>query len=308
MLNGIKYWMALDRVQGINNAELEFIYQTVSAIAISISDVFSLSEKEIRGEFRFNDNIISSFIKASEIMHLIDNEYQALTDLNISVIPFFSPQFPERIKKNLGNSIPNLLFTYGNDKLLAIKGAALLTETQMSSKGEFISIMASRDISSHGITIISTMDNRKLGSIHRSALETGGSIIAFLSHGILGLDPDDMNKFYFDPARIAIVSIYPPSVQSEKSRVLFRNKVACGLSSAVYIIESSESGDIFEAAKFTSQAEIPLYITEYNDYPSSATGNKKIMTEFSGKPVRGRRVDDLIIPNMDRLIADIKFR
>jgi hypothetical protein len=52
---------------------------------------------------------------------------------------------------------------------------------------------------------------------------------------------------------------------------------------------------------------VPLFTAEYSDYPASASGNKKILDELGGIPVRGRFVNDALAPNMDKIIACAKF-
>ena len=73
-------------------------------------------------------------------------------------------------------------------------------------------------------------------------------------------------------------------------------------------MESPEDGGIFEAAKSAFNLKIPLHTTEYSEYPPSALGNKKIMADFDAYPVRGKKSDGLTVPNMDRIIADVKFK
>jgi len=46
---------------------------------------------------------------------------------------------------------------------------------------------------------------------------------------------------------------------------------------------------------------------EYSQYPDSARGNPVLIQELGATPVRGRMVNDLLTPNIDRLIGDVKF-
>ena len=82
----------------------------------------------------------------------------------------------------------------------------------------------------------------------------------------------------------------------------------CALSHAVYIVEAPEEGGVFEAAKSANKLNIPLFTTQYSEYPENAAGNKIILEEMSGMPVRGRMENDMLVPNMDKIIGFAKFK
>jgi hypothetical protein len=52
---------------------------------------------------------------------------------------------------------------------------------------------------------------------------------------------------------------------------------------------------------------VPLFVAEYANYPQSAAGNLKLISEFGGIPVRGRKENEFVVPNIDKLIAKVKF-
>ena len=112
----------------------------------------------------------------------------------------------------------------------------------------------------------------------------------------------------FDPERFVAVSHLGPEDPANSFTAFARNRLICAASNAVFIVESPEDGGIFEAAKSAHKLNIPLYTAEYARYPENAAGNKKILAEYEAKAVRGKKVDNLTVPNMDRFIADVKFR
>ena len=308
-MDSTKYWIALERVSGVGPAHLKEIYSTISGAGVSLSDIFGLTEDEMKNEFNFTLKTLSSIKTAIDILPAVTEEYQKIIDAGIDVTPFYSTAYPDRVHRILGSSIPPILYSYGNLKILNKKGAAILGESNVSSRGEFISYMAAKELVSHEITVISGLARGADITAHRSALEYGGDTIAMLPYGILNLNIPEMIKPVYDEARFLAVSGFYPEDAADKFNAFIRNKTICALSYAVFIVESPESGGIFEAAKSAHTLKVPLYTVEYSEYPESALGNKKILAELEAFPVRGKKTaDNLTVPNMDRIIADVKFK
>jgi DNA processing protein len=307
-MNSMKYWMALERVHGVGPAHLKEIHRILSASGISLSDIFSLTGEEITAELKVDKKTASFITAANEQLPAVEDEYQKIIDSGISIIPFFSGNFPEGLNKLPAAGIPSLLYVYGKIDILKIKGAAILGDMNVSGRGEFISYMAAKELASHGINVISGLAKGADNAAHRSALEYGGITMALLPHGILKLAIPELIKPVYDPERFLAVSCFGPGESSSKYNAFIRNRIICALSNAVFIVESPESGGIFEAAKSAHNLKIPLYTAEYAEYPANASGNKKILAELGGYPVRGKKQGSLTVPNMDRIIADVKFR
>lgn len=307
-MDSTKYWIALDRVQGMGPVHLKDIHGTISAAGVSLSEIFELTEIEMKNEFQFTQKTLSAVKSAIELLPVISDEYQKIIDAGITVTLFFSKAYPEKLLTMPGSEIPPVLYSYGNLQLFKKKGAAILGDQNVSSRGEFISYMAARALVEHNITVISGFAKGADITAHRSALEYGGSTIALLPQGILKLNIPDMIKPVYDEERFLAVSPFPPDDPAGKYNAFIRNRIICALSHSVFIVESPEEGGIFEAAKSAFNLKIPLHTTEYSEYPPSALGNKKIMADFGAYPVRGKKSDGLTVPNMDRIIADVKFK
>lgn len=307
-MNSTKFWIALERVSGVGPAHLQEIYRVISNTGVSLSDVFELTDEEIKNELKFSGKTVSFIRSAVDVLPAVTEEYQKIIDAGITVTPFYSTSYPERLHSILGNGIPPILYSYGNHQILKKKCAAIIGDTNISSRGEFIAYMAAKELTVHGIPVISGFAQGADLTAHRSALEYGGDTIAFLPYGILKLDIPDIIKPVYNEEKFLAVSSFYPEDSASKYNAFIRNKIICALSNAVFIVESPESGGIFEAAKSARELNVPLYTTEYSDCPPSAAGNKKIIDEMGAYPVRGRKSDNLTVPNMDRIIADVKFK
>ena len=223
-MNSTKYWIALERVSGVGPAHLKEIHMAISDVGVSLYDVFELTENEIKNEFKFTPATLSYIKTAVEMLPSVTEEYQKIIDAGLSVTTFFSKGYPERLHNILGNEIPPILYSYGNFKILKKKGAAILGESNVSSRGEFIAYMAARDLAAHGIPVISGFAKGADITAHRSALEYGGETIAMLPYGIFKLSIPDMIKPIYDEERFLAISCFYPEEAAGKYNAFIRNK------------------------------------------------------------------------------------
>lgn len=301
------YWIALNQVKGIGIAHLRDIYRVLDGPGLSAVDLFDLTEEEIRQEFALPDRVVKGIMEAHLHLEKVEETRSTLLEAGIEVIPFFSTAYPPLLMDIMGHHAPPFFYTLGEVSLLSRPGVALLGDMNISSRGEANAFMAARELTRHDITVLGGMSRGAGIAAHRSALENRGTTVALLPMGILNLNIPPVLQEVYDPERILIASPFFPDLDADKYRAYNRNRLICALSRAVYIIEAPEEGGIFEAAKSARELNVPLYTTEYSHYPDGASGNRRILEEMGGKPVRGRMVNNMLTPNLDSLIADVKF-
>jgi DNA processing protein len=307
VMNDTKCWIALEQTRGIGPAHLIEIHEALKGLNLSVADLCELSVDDIRKEFRFNEKISTALADLPSLLPKIEDDYFKLLDSGIDVIPFFSEQYPPRLRETLGSTIPPLLYAYGNTQIFKLQSAAVLGDKDISEKGEMISFAASRELSKHRIAVVSGYAQGADLIAHRSALINGGSTIAFVPYGMFHLSVPDILRDVMDMERTVIVSPFYPEREANKYNAFIRNKIICAMSRAVYIVEAPAEGGIFEAAKSARNLNVPLFTTEYAEYPKNAGGNIKIIEELGGIPVLGRIENDMLVPNMDAIIGAIKF-
>lgn len=307
IMNSTKYWIALEQSHGIGPAHLMEIHDTLKRQNLSIEDLCDLSSDEIVREFRFPEKIAEAVAGVRAALPKIEEDYFKLIDSGIDVVAFFSDLYPSRLREVLGNAFPPLLYTYGNARLLRERGVAVLGDKDVSDKGEMITFAASRELVKHRATIISGYARGVDLIAHRSALVNGGTTAAIVPYGIFHLTMPEMLRDCMNPDTMVVASPFYPNREPNKYNAFIRNKLICALSSAVYIVEAPPEGGIFEAAKSAHNLKIPLFTTEYGEYPKNAGGNRKIIDELGGIPILGRMENSMLVPNMDRIIGIVKF-
>ncbi len=306
-MSDVKYWMALDQVQGMGPANLKLVREKLEASGLAMRDLFDLDSGDIQKEFSLSEKIAAAVVAARKSLSVIEQDYFIIMDSGFGAVLFYEESYPARLREVMGNTAPPILYYYGNRMLLSERGAAVLGDMHVSEKGRLVAYTAARILASHRIAVIGGMAQGAGMTAHRSALEHGGTTLAVLPHGMNHLKIPDALREVFDETRTVIVSPFYPNREYSVFNSYNRNRVAAALSRAVLIVEAPAEGGIFEAGKSAKSLGVPLYVTEYGKYPESAAGNTRLMEEFGGIPVRGRPENELLVPNLDRLIGDVKF-
>ena len=307
-MDNIKYWIALEQCQGMGPAHLEEIYKDLNEKNLSIMDLIELNHNEIKEEFSFKDKIVDIIIESKKMLPNVEKDYFNLLDSGIEIIPFFSKKYPQRLINTMGHSAPPFLYLTGNSDILKTNGVAIIGDKFVSAKGELITYTAAKELSRHNLATISGFASGVDMIAHKSAIENHGTTIAFLPYGILDFKLNDYIKDIYDPEKMLIISSFYPNKEINKFNAFIRNKIICAMSLVVYIVEAPIEGGVFEAAKSANKLNVPLFSTEYSSYPENAKGNKIILEEMNGIPVRGKMENDLLIPNMEKIIGFAKFK
>jgi DNA processing protein len=307
IMNSTKYWIALEQSHGIGTVHMIEIYEAIKKVGLSLADLYDLNSSEIRNEFGLSEITAAAIANLKEVVPKIEEDYFKLLESGIESIPFFSDRYPGRLRKILGHGIPPILYAYGNRDLLGMQGVAILGDKDISEMGERISYESSRELVKHNIGVVSGFAQGADLAAHRSALVNNGRTIAFVPYGMFHLSVPRMLSDVFNLDQILIVSVFYPDREANIYNAFQRNKIICAFSHAVYVVEAPSEDGIFEAAKSARNLNIPLFTTEYAEYPKNAGGNRKILNELGGIPVFGRMENELLLPNMEQIIGTVKF-
>ena len=306
-MNGTKFWIALEQTKGIGPAQMAEVHRALGDRGLSLGDLCDLSAGELRAEFGFNERLAGAMSGLRSMTEPIEEDYLRLLESGVEVIPFFAEAYPRRLKEVMGSTAPPFLYAWGNRDLLDRRCVALLGDRDVSERGARIAFEGARLLSRHGITVLGGFA-RGVGPLaHRSALLHEGTTVAVVPYGRFHFTLPDILGEVMDLARAAIVSPFYPTTEANRYHAYARNRIICALSRAVYIVEAPPEGGIFEAAKSARTLGVPLYTTEYAEYPKNAGGNRIIIDEMEGIPVLGKIENDLLVPQMDAIIGTAKF-
>ena len=127
-----------------------------------------------------------------------------------------------------------------------------------------------------------------------AALSAGGDVVAVLPEGLGNwraraiyrefLDDSDMN--------IAVVSQFADDARWQVYRAMQRNRLVIGLSEALFVVISGETGGTWEAGVECLKLHHPLFVMVDED-ESAPLGNRKLI-ERGGRPVRPSEIGSIL--------------
>jgi DNA processing protein len=175
-----------------------------------------------------------------------------ITDLcrreSIDIVSIRDPRYPDQLKTI--TDPPPLLYVKGtllpqDSFSIAVVGTRRITAYGVRQTGRLTSA-----ISKAGFTIVSGLAIGVDGYAHRAAIDAGGRTIAVLGSGLLRIYPPEHTELAEQIIRSggAIISEYAPLIRSTSWTFPQRNRIVCGLTLGVVVVEAPiKSGAMISA-------------------------------------------------------------
>ena len=163
--------------------------------------------------------------------------YKAMTDKGIRIIPFSSPEYPEKLRNIPG--APTYLFVIGRLPLKDEPIIAIVGTREVSGYGRKAAEYFGNELASKGVSVISGMARGVDGISQRAALKSGG-----LSYGVLGCGVDvcyplqNVDIYEKMKEQGGLISPFVPGTEPIPSLFPSRNRIISGLSDAVLVVEA----------------------------------------------------------------------
>lgn len=247
------------------------------------------------------DHLIESVLTPAQIAALpeckerVQRHWDELLEHNVRVLSIIDPDYPEALRKTLGESAPVLLLCLGNLELLKHASVGFCGSREASEKG----IATARDsatlLANDKINIVSGFAAGVDMNAHRAALAAGGTTTVVLAEGILRFRVKKEIRDIWDDRRTLVVSEFGPNLPWSVSHAMQRNKTICGLSRAMILIEARSTGGSIQAGRDCLKMGLPLFAAVYEGSPESATGNEELLRNGAKRLMKSRARD---LPNM----------
>ncbi|MBL8190402.1 MAG: DNA-protecting protein DprA [Acidobacteria bacterium] len=235
-------WIALNMVRGIGPRTAN---QLLSRFG-SPAGVFAASRLALGKEGLKPDTVEE--LKDSSILEKANAEIERLEKLNAEVITLEDDAYPQLLREI--HDPPIALYVRGDlQKALERPALAVVGSRRCSTYGVNVAESLSRDLASHGLTIVSGLARGIDAAAHRGALESNGQTIAVVGTGLETTYPKEHKKLEEQIiASGAIVSEFPLGTPPLPQNFPYRNRILSGLCFGVLIIEASEhSGSLITA-------------------------------------------------------------
>lgn len=237
------------------------------------------------------EKLISTLQNADldEYRQYIDS-FDSSNEAYISVLePKYPPELRDIEKPPLGLYVHGDIETHRDG--VALVGTRSATDHRLEFAHEI-----GKKIVEHGRTVISGLATGVDEAGHRSAISHGGKTIGVLPGHINKIYPEENEQIANNiPGNGALVSEVSDNVPLNRHRFVERNRITSGLSEAVIIAASKNSGGTVRQAEFADTQDIPILL--YDPEKDDGQSPKAI------KEMGAHTFSDL--EDLDELLSDI---
>lgn len=192
--------------------------------------------------------------------------------------------YPKLLRDLFGAlAAPDLWFA-GNLDLFNDKAVGFCGSRKATSAGLDVAADCARQLSEHGVTVISGYAPGVDMASHETALASGGRTIIVLPEGIDHFRVKKTIKDVWDWNRTLVVSYFPRDAVWRADRAMDRNKVIVALSNAVIVLEARDTGGTLNAGFRALEMRKPLFVAWYADMNGGREGNQRLLEE-GGQPL-----------------------
>ncbi len=206
-------------------------------------------------------------MRAARARAAAERALERAADAGLLPVPFGSDAYPTLLAAI--PDAPPLLWVRGNPDVLHRTAVAIVGSRAASPMSSEIAHVLARDLSAHGVVIVSGLARGIDGAAHRGSLETGRTV------GVLGSGADRI----YPPEHTllaeaiaadgAIVSELPPGSPPRRDHFPRRNRLISGMVRGVVVVEASiRSGSLVTARLALDQGREVLAV------PGSVLGER----------------------------------
>ena len=242
-----EYWFA-----GIKNLSSRKKYMLREHMK-SARAVYYIEETKINKLPFLNDREKKILIESKQDKN-IEDAYKKLEEKEIRFIPWFSPEYPERLLEL--PDFPYALYVKGSLPSPEGKKAAIVGARKCTPYGEKYALEFGCELARAGVEIISGLARGIDGMGQRGALTGRGKTFAVLGCGVDICYPREHIGLYMDILEQGggIISELVPGTPPLAQNFPARNRIISGLADAVLVIEARErSGSLITADQALEQ-------------------------------------------------------
>lgn len=229
MKDDLLYWLALNRVRGLEEFDLRGILERFGGP----QGVFS----EKRASLEAFSAVFAEKVTAFKDWAWAEKEMALIEKTGVKVAAFNSPSYPERLKNTW--SPPCLLYMKGRDWDEFRPPVAIIGTRNPTHYGVRMAELLGRGLAQAGVSVVSGLARGCDTAGHRGALAANGYTVAVLGTGVDTVYPKENVKLYDEIVeKGTVVSEFPLSTPPLPQNFLMRNRIISGLSAAVVVVEA----------------------------------------------------------------------
>lgn len=251
-------WMKLGRIKGIGPRKI----QALIDIFGTLERIFDASPDELLDTRIFKESMLPEWKKLKGASD--ENFLRAIHDAfsqNIQILTLIDPQYPMKLKRI--SSSPLTLFLWGNTSLLEkSEKIAIVGTRQPSDEAKKLAFEFSEYFSNLGMTVVSGGAEGIDTIAHEGALASNiGKTICVLGTGFFHVFPPK-NAPLFERIRDSnglLISEHLPNFSGSRISFIQRNRITSGLSDALFVCATGETGGSMVQTKTAWEQRIPIF-------------------------------------------------
>jgi len=255
-LANIKSWLRLSKLELTPRRAASLIEHFGSPEA-----VFAAKESELRSVEGLTGRSLEKLLSPEPAD--LDKSVEVLEKNNIRLIPFTDKDYPSNLLQIIDP--PVVIFVRGEIKESDKFAVAIVGSRRASIYGKSMAEKIARDLTNHGLTIISGGARGVDAAAHKGALSTGGRTIAVLGCGIDVCYPKEYKELYNRIAENgAVISEFPPGTSPEGWRFPARNRIISGLSLGVLVVQAPVDSGALITARYAQEQGREIFVLPGN--------------------------------------------
>jgi putative DNA methylase len=281
--------------KGVGAKTLSDIVDELHSIEASIDELdINIISDRLGWKSSFRDSVLKVLEQSLALTLELDS-------LGVQILVRGYPGYPSRLSRLLGPKAPPVLFAIGNLRLLESPSVGFSGSRNASERGLHIAREAATQLGKRGVNVVSGYAKGVDLNAHVAGLLSGGTTTIVLAEGITHFRAKSEIKRLLTADNYVVISEFLPLIPWAARQAMQRNQTIIGLTDAMMVVESGETGGTFACGESTLQLNHPLYVVEYASAPESAAGNSYFLKK-GANPIRGDKSGQ---PNLSQLLNTV---
>ena len=283
-MKNIEDYILLNTVEGLGFKKLEKLLNVFQ----STSRILKAKRSELLAVVGIDKNLAEKITGLDKKQ--LSKELRIMEKIDAKAVNIFDDDYPENLKTIY--SPPILLYMKGEIKPEDADAIAIVGTRQPSHYGISTCERLANQLALRGITVISGLARGIDTMAHRGAIKSGRTI-AVLGSGLNYIYPSENRKLAEQICeKGALVSEFPMDTPPYRFNFPRRNRVICGLSLGVLVVEASERSGSLITASFSLDENRELFAIPGQADSRTSMGTNNLIKQ-GAKLVED--VDDIII-------------
>ena len=265
------YWV-LNGLPGIGPVSLNRLLDRFSGDPLAVLDA---GKSELVGIAGVRSPAVNSLLRWRSLFDL-EREKEMANSLGMTFVDREDNRYPDLLKKI--HDPPIGMYVLG-DYDFRLPSVAIVGSRRTTLYGQGVAREMARELAGRGICVTSGLARGIDTFAHRGALESDrGSTVAVLGCGLdIVYPPENIDLYREIGKRGAVVSEFPFRRRADKQTFPMRNRLVSGMSQAVVVVESDQSGGSLITAGFAGeQGRLVCAVPGRIDQRTSAGCNRLI--------------------------------